>query len=98
MDTRDENLVIENKVGIAKNESEIKHNSDNIVKNTEEIQELKKQVSSNKRLLSIIVVMAIVFFIAIFINGMFVHNETGLDEIQNDVFQGDTVKEIIDVQ
>ena len=33
--------------------------------------------------------MAIVFFVMIFINGMFVHNETGLDEYQNNVFQGD---------
>lgn len=89
MSSTDNYLVVENKVDIAKNKSDISYNKDTIDKNKKELDELKKQVSSNRRILNIMVVFVVVFCFVIFLNGMFVHYQTGLDEVENQVFQGD---------
>jgi len=61
------------------------------------ISRIDRRVSGLRRLVLLVGILVIAIFILIFINGMMVHWQTGLDEYDNDVFDGsEGVGQILD--
>jgi len=90
MDTRkDEDLRAEN--NYLKQSMQFQHELHEIDEDLDEIKDemhsIERKMSTLSSLLIVLMAALFIFFVALFINGMIIHYDTGLNEINNEVFE-----------